>query len=299
MKIQRSFWPLLTVFILFVPNIASAQPHTGTNGQKTTSSHSKHTPALTFAWETDSLLTTVESVLYDPATGYIYSANIDGHFMDKDGQGSISKIDLQGNIVERDWIAGLNAPTGLCVYNGRLYTTDIDRIIEIDMAAGAIAATYNIEGAQALNDITVSPNGTVYASDTGGNQVFRLKEGVATALLSNIDTPNGLVYHGGQILVSQWTPETLGTIDLKTNIVNEIATGLPQADGVEVFEDDGYLVSSWGGRVYFVDPSGETSKILDTSAAGKNAADVSLVAGHNLVLVATFSQNTVAAYKVE
>ena len=216
--------------------------------------------------------------------------------MEKDGQGSISKINVDGEIVERDWITGLDAPTGLTIANGTLYTTDIDRLVEIDITDGEIRNTIPIDGAEALNDVTLSPEGTVYASDTGGNAIFKLENGVASSFSEDIETPNGLVYNEGALLVSQWTPEMLQTIDITSKTLNHIAGGLPQADGVEILGDQGYLVSSWGGRVFFVDREGKTTKILDTSAEGINAADISLMADQNMVLVATFSKNSITAY---
>ena len=97
---------------------------------------------LQLLWETDTLLKTVESVLYDPSTQFIYTANINGHFMAKDGNGSIGKLNLKGEIIDANWITGLDAPTGLHVKNGKLYTTDIDRVVEIDLAKAKIILTY-------------------------------------------------------------------------------------------------------------------------------------------------------------
>jgi len=256
-------------------------------------------PTLTFLWETDSLLTTVESVLYDPQSQFIYSANIEGDFMEKDGQGSISKINLDGDIVEARWVTGLDAPTGLSISNGSLYTTDIDRLIKIEVATGEILEVIPIEGATALNDVTITPDETVYTSDTGGNTIFKMEDSSVSSFIQEIETPNGLVYNENTLLISQWTPEILQTYDLQSESLTKIAGSLPQADGIEILGDQGYLVSSWGGRVYFVDHEGTTTKILDTSSEGINAADVSVISDRKMMLVATFSNNTVSAYQIE
>ena len=219
--------------------------------------------------------------------------------MEKDGQGSLSKIDLNGEIVDVEWVAGLDAPTGLSISNGTLYTTDIDRLIKIDVATGEILEVIRIEGATALNDVTIAPEETVYASDTGGNTIFKLEEGVVSPFVQEIETPNGLVYHQNTLLISQWTPEILQTYDVHSQSLTHIAGGLPQADGIDILGDQGYLVSSWGGRVFFVDHEGTTTKILDTSSEGINAADINLVEGKTMVLIATFSNNTITAYEID
>ena len=291
---------IIFVLLLFVTSCADpsqvAPSNPTTQVRETTASA---TPSLTFAWETDSLLTTVESVHYDPVTQHIYTANIDGDFMEKDGQGSISKINLDGDIVALDWISGLDAPTGLSSANGTLYTTDIDRLVEIDLAAGEIRNVFPVPGATALNDVTISPEGIVYTSDTGGNAIYMLENGVIAPLVTDIDTPNGLLYHKSGLLVSQWTPAQLQHLDLTSTSFTKLGDGLEQADGIDVLDNRGYLVSSWGGRVFFVDHEGNTTTLLDTSAEGINASDVHVIADRQLVLVTTFSTHTVTAYRLE
>lgn len=46
-------------------------------------------PTLTMKWETDTVLTTCESVLYDPTNDVLYVANIAGNPEGKDGNGFI------------------------------------------------------------------------------------------------------------------------------------------------------------------------------------------------------------------
>ena len=257
------------------------------------------TPELTLLWESDTLLTTVESVIYDPDSRYIYTSNIIGHFLAQDGEGTLSKLNLDGDIIDVDWIEGLNAPTGLTIRDGALYTTDINRVIEVDIAEGQISRIHSIEQAEALNDVTVTTSGTVYTTDTGGNAIYQIKENQVTTFLHNIDTPNGLLHYDDHLLVTQWTPGTLGQISIASAAVTPIASGIPQTDGVEILGDIGYLVASWGGKVYYVPHGGDAVLLLDTSAEGIQAADVTFVPEQDLVLVATFDHNSVMAYQIK
>lgn len=59
-------------------------------------------------------------VIYDPVSNFIYVSNINGQPWDQDGNGFISKLDLDGKIVERQWVTGLSAPKGLGIHNGHL-----------------------------------------------------------------------------------------------------------------------------------------------------------------------------------
>src|SRR6187399_635757 len=64
-------------------------------------------------WTTEAVLTTVESVIYDPANDVLYTANISGDPAGKDGNGSIGKVGLDGKVIAAEWIKGMDAPKGM------------------------------------------------------------------------------------------------------------------------------------------------------------------------------------------
>ena len=80
-----------------------------------------------------------ESVVQDPATGSIYVTNIAGAIMQKDGNGFIARLRPDGTIIEREWVKGLNAPTGMALHDRTLFVADVDELIEINVASGEIA----------------------------------------------------------------------------------------------------------------------------------------------------------------
>lgn len=262
-------------------------------------STAQDSPTLTFLWETDTLLTTVESVIYDPASDAIYTTNIDGHFMHKDGQGSISKVALDGRIIDAEWISGLNAPTGTGIHNGRLYVTDIDVLVEIDIEAGKVLHMYAIDGARALNDIEVGPDGVVYASDTGGNAIYALRDGAIETIVTNTDTPNGLLAQDGHLLITRWTPQSVDHLNLDTKALTPLASGIEGPDGLEALGDGSYLASGFNGLIYHVAASGEKTLLLDTTDQGIRAADIDYVASKRLLLVPTMQSNKVMAYRLD
>ncbi|MDP4679969.1 MAG: gluconolaconase, partial [Cyclobacteriaceae bacterium] len=121
-------------------------------------------PSLELVWETDTLMTTAECVIYDDKRNLIYVANINLNPWEKDGNGFISKIDTLGNIVDLKWVSGLDAPKGLGIFNNSLFVNDIDQIIEIDLSSGNIKGRTKIGGNPTLNDLTIAEDGTLYAS---------------------------------------------------------------------------------------------------------------------------------------
>lgn len=260
------------------------------------STETRLVPSLNLKWETDSIFPTVESVLYDGEKEHIYTANINGHFMKKDGNGSISRMRADGTSIQAEWISGLNAPTGLAIHGDRLYTTDIDEVISISISTGQIVERIPIEGAKALNDICTGEAGILYCSDTGGNQVFKIEKGQASILIDSIDTPNGLLIKGNQLLITQWTPRTLTSFNLYTKKRKAIAKGIPWIDGLASLEGKGWITASWGGLLHFIAPNGEKTLILDTREEGMQAPDISYIPSSKTLLVATFNGNKIRAY---
>ena len=66
------------------------------------------TEDLSVAWETEASFKLPESVIYDKKNDLLYVSNIANHPFKKDGSGFISKVNMQGEIVELEWIKKLN-----------------------------------------------------------------------------------------------------------------------------------------------------------------------------------------------
>jgi sugar lactone lactonase YvrE len=254
-------------------------------------------PTLTLKWESDTLLTTCESVLYDKANDVLYVANIAGKPDSVDGVGSIAKLGLDGKVIDAQWVKGLNAPKGMGISNGKLYVADITNVVEIDLATGAVTNKFPVEGAVFLNDVTVDGAGKVYVSDSQGGGVSVLENGAVTSFLSGQNGPNGLLSDGDTFLVALWNDKTLNTVDGSKQIVLK-ADSIENPDGIEAVGDGGYLVSSWNGKVTYVAPDGRTKEILNTTADGVSAADIEYIQEKKLLLVPTFYKNKVMAYEL-
>jgi sugar lactone lactonase YvrE len=254
-------------------------------------------PTLTMKWETDTVLTTCESVLYDKANEVLYVANIAGKPDSVDGVGSIAKVGLDGKVIDAQWVKGLNAPKGMAIANSKLYVADIINLVEIDRSNGTVTKTYPVDGAQFLNDVTVDGAGKVYVSDSNTGAVSVLDNGEIKSFLSGQHGPNGLLSDGETFLVALWADKTLNIVnDLKEVVV--MADSIENPDGIEAVGDGGYLVSSWNGKVTYVAPDGRTKEILNTAADGVSAADIEYIADKKLLLIPTFGKNKVVAYEL-
>lgn len=257
------------------------------------------TPTLTLKWETDTLLTTSESVIYDDVNDVLYVSNINGVPDAKDGNGFISAVSLDGKITNVNWAVGFDAPKGMGIHDGKLYVADIDRVHEIDIASTKVLNTFTAEGAKFLNDIAASKDGKVYVSDTGAGEILLLENGVFTKVLTGLEGPNGLFVEGSAILVALWNSKTLNWLDLNSSQLTLKADSIENPDGIESIGDGTYLVSSWNGLVSFIDKDWKASVILDTQLSKKGAADIEYIPSKKLLLVPTFFKNSVAAYELK
>ncbi len=253
---------------------------------------------LTAKWQTEPVLTTVESVIYDKSGDVIYSANMNGKADSLDGNGFISKISLDGKIETLHWIDGMDAPKGMGIINGKLYVADVNKVHEVDIASGKITKTYPVEGSQFLNDLTIDEAGKVYVSDSNTGNVYLLDNGMVSVWLSNVGGPNGLLSEGSNLWVLSWKDQTMNSVDANKQITMK-ADSLENPDGVEAVGDGTYLVSAWNGLIRLVDPnSGKVSIILDIRPDSLNAADIDYIPEKKLLLVPTFFKNSVVAYEL-
>ncbi|MEQ6120514.1 hypothetical protein [Reichenbachiella sp. MALMAid0571] len=255
--------------------------------------------SLELLWESDTLLTTAESVIYDRERDVIYVANVNLNPWEKDGNGFISKLDMDGNIAELKWVEGLDAPKGMGIVNGSLFVNDIDQIIEIDIATRKIKGRTKIGGDPGLNDITVGENGVIYASGSNSQKIYQLENGILDIVLDgDLGRPNGVLYAEDHLLMVSSNSNKLFKINLATKEMVELADSLGRADGIVALPAGGYLVSNWQGEIYHISQNLHRTKILDTRNEKINSADIDFVREKNILLIPTFFDNRVKAYKL-
>ena len=73
-----------------------------------------------------------ESAVFDKKNSAIYISNINGDPLKLDKNGYISKISVDGQIIEKKWIKGLDAPKGMTIFNDHLFVADINKIWRIN-----------------------------------------------------------------------------------------------------------------------------------------------------------------------
>lgn len=258
-------------------------------------------------WETQGF-DKPESVVYDPQREILYVSNINGEIADKDGNGYISRLGLEGEIVQLRWIAGLDGPKGMALYGDRLYVSDIDALVEIDVVAGKIVRRYPAPGAEFANDVAVGRDGTVYMSCTATDAIYRLAGEALEVWMQNegLRAPNGLLVLEDTLIVGSWgvwgrTDEASGghllEVSLADRSIRQITRDDPvgNLDGVEIDLDGDYYVTDWsGGILLHVETDGTREVLL---SPGQGSADLEYIAPLDVILIPMLKDGRVLAYE--
>jgi len=257
---------------------------------------------LSKMWETGKVFKIPESIAYDPEAGVLYVSNYDAY---ESGTGSgrqaVSRVSLEGEVLDLDWAPGLNNPTGLAVRGDRLFVVERGGLAEIDTGTGEIIARHPAAGQGFLNDAAVDTAGNIYVSDSRAGVIYRLEEDGLRVWLEGeeIAQPNGLHVCGGRLLVGNNGDRSLKAVDLARVEISTVARlGAGVIDGIASDANGDYIVSHWEGRVYRVSPDGKITKLLDVTGPLYNCADLGFVPEAHLLIVPGFTRNTVRAYRL-
>lgn len=260
-------------------------------------------------WEVSGL-NMPESAVYDSRTNIVFVSNIHGEPNAKDSVGYISTLRPDGSVIQLKWVEGFHAPKGMIVVGDKIYVSDIDHLVEVDINHGRISGKWRAEGAIFLNDTAIDSSGNIYVSDMLGNSIFRLSNERLELWVTGDDllAPNGLMVKGNDLLMATWGVRTEGfstsvvghlkTVSLGSHSVASFGNGAPvgNLDGLEPDGNGSYLVTDWmAGALYRIHPSGDVDLLLDLN---QGSADLEYIQSKGLVLIPMMLDGKLVAYKL-
>jgi len=261
-------------------------------------------------WQTAAVFKTPESVVFDKRTGLLFVSNINGAPNERDGNGFISTVSTDGDVIQLEWVGNLSAPKGLTVVGKKLYVSDINQLVEIDIDRGKILKRYQGAGAQFLNDVVADQKGNVYVSDMATNIIYRLNEGVFEPWLSGeqLENPNGLLVQGDKMVIASWgkmtdgfntkVPGHLKIVSLKDKSLSSLGDASPTGnlDGLTSDGNGGYYVTDWmKGGLLQINSSGESAEVIGLN---QGSADHAYIEESKLLLIPMMMDGYLLAYTV-
>ncbi|MBN2071411.1 MAG: SMP-30/gluconolactonase/LRE family protein [Candidatus Krumholzibacteriota bacterium] len=251
-------------------------------------------------WKTSRGLKTPESVVYDRKRDILYVSNFDAvNNRNPRVTQFISRMGLDGRLIDLRWVEGLLNPTGMALYKDDLYVVERAGVARIDPERGEVIERYPFENGSFLNDIAIDLSGTIYISDSGGDVIYRYRDDKWERWLEGgeITSPNSLHIDHGRLFFGNSGDDYLKAADLRTGEIRKIADmGPGLIDGIKSLETGELIVSHWEGKLYRIDRNGKISKILDVRARGEKIADFDLVPGRGIVVIPTYYGNSVRAF---
>jgi DNA-binding beta-propeller fold protein YncE len=238
-----------------------------------------------------------ESAALSAEGDFLYVTNVNGEGEAKDGNGFIARISTDGRVLEREWARGLDAPKGIALGGDALYVADVDQIVVVDAATGAVRRRVAIPGAVFLNDLAISPDGQVLIADSGGGRIYAIRTDTPEVWLEDelLDSINGLLPEPDRLIATTMQGRLLA-IDYTTKAITVLAEGLGEGDGVASLGEGRYLVSEWPGRMHVVAADGSHVTILETAAENRFLNDFLLVG--DILYQPHWEPSALSAYRV-
>ncbi|MDX8501255.1 ATP/GTP-binding protein [Mesorhizobium sp. VK4C] len=250
-----------------------------------------------------------ESALVDAANKRIVVSNIVGNPGDADGNGYLTLLSLDGKVVARHWVDGMDAPKGMAIAGGKLYAADITKVRVVDLASGKLVSTIDVPGAVFLNDMTADASGKVYVTDMLADTIYRIDGDKPELFVKDpvLASPNGIFADGDRLIVASWgrgirpdfsTAEPGGL--LAVDLAGRKVTPLPGAqkfadlDGVIAIGGDIYATAYMTGTLYRYRAGGKP-EIVATFKPG--SADIGTDGKH--IIVPLMNEGEVAALKID
>ena len=254
-------------------------------------------------WETDKDFLTPESVLYDKERNVVYVSNFNKFPKTNEiGNEFISKLNLNGEVMDLKWVEGLTAPTGMCIFGDKLYAAERDNLVEINAATGGIIERYPVPDTKFINDLAVDENGTVYISESGNSKIYKFTGSDFEEFLSEneVSKPNGITIADNKLLIGNSGTGCVLSVNLSNREIETLGCfeSARFIDGLRSFSNDEYIISDWKGQTSILTNSGDITELLNTTNKKIYSADLEYITDKNILLIPTFYDNRVVAYRI-
>ena len=217
-----------------------------------------------------------QSFIAHPSGNGYFIANANGDPGVADNNGFISKLDQDGELLDRRFIQGgradtiLHSPNGMAIIGRTLYVADLDNIRGFDTQSGKATVTVSFHAfhVEELTDLIADGADQLFVLDTAGAAIYQIdtrRDHAVSLYLQHEDmaSPRGLAVHprSGRLLVASLDKGTVMEIaedrTMTETISNSLFSGkFRNLSGID-FDQFGnmYLSDVTAGKIWRVHPN--------------------------------------------
>jgi len=242
--------------------------------------------SLTPQWSRSGELLSPTALCDDETRGMIYVAH---------GEGSIARVDSAGRVVEPGWITGLTAPGGLDCRGDRLWCSDGDAFVEIDIGADSILARHAVPGVGVLTGLAMASSYQILAADSTRHTIWSLEGGVADAwTFTDCVRPCGLCLDGVRLLIG--SADCVLAVHLDNKAVERIAEGVRGAVGMTVCTGDVRIIADAAGALYVL--AGSDPELVREAAENGGVTGLCCLADRSLLVATEPAADRLRAWRI-
>ena len=226
------------------------------------------------------------AIIYDAAADVYLVSNVNGHPLEEDENGFVSRVSPDGEMLALEWIPSegstprIDAPKGMAIRGDTLFITDIRCMRIADRETGEIHETRCLDDVTSLTGIDVAEEGSFFVTDSGyelangesvpsaSDALYRLsfrasQAGGTLARGADLNHPQGVAVGPRGIFVATAAGDLFRFTPAgeRTSILSN-----PEHvfEGVVFTADGGFAYSSSAaGAVYLVDATGAVRVLID------------------------------------
>ncbi|MCQ2974523.1 MAG: hypothetical protein MJ211_06895 [Bacteroidales bacterium] len=231
-----------------------------------------------------------QSVVVDNENSILYVSN------QNNSGGYITRVFLNGNIIDTLPIKTLNHPQGMAVVEQKLYITDGNHIIVYNINKESTEKDINIYNSQNLKDIVSDADNNIFVTDASNGYIYKINKNYVEPFIkdSTFTSSNGLCNSDVNIAVAA---------NNSIYIINSINgnkkrfTNLPfTPQGLKAHNDSIFIVSDNYGNIYKTTKT-KCIKIINSSDS-VSSSYFEYLADQNLLFVPTYYNNTLDVYEI-
>ncbi len=251
---------------------------------------------LTKDWEIINKLNYPESVAWDKESKVLYVSNyLQGH------EEYLSKISIEGNIIEKEWVKGLRRPTALLLTGDSLLVVERKGIAVVDIKSASIRRRIPVEGSRFLNDIAISDDGkTIFIGDSETSRIYKLEKSKVSLWIEGVTVPkpNAMAISGQKLIVGCMGNNSLISIDIITGKTTSIHEFFPGTiiDGIQILDNGSMLIADFSGILYLRDTDGNLEELLNLSGKNINLSDLSFIKERDMIVMPGLYSNSLISY---